>query len=62
MSDDNRCWLAEIALHKILNGLLAFLNDPATTDPENDGVIRRTSGETSSSGDTTTRRTMPTGG
>lgn len=30
--------------------------DPATMDPESDEVIRRTSGETSSVGDTTVRR------
>ena len=30
--------------------------DPATTDHEHDGVIRRTSSETSSSGETITRR------
>lgn len=34
--------------------------DPATMDPESDGVIRRTSGETSSVGDTVVKRTGPT--
>lgn len=31
-------------------------NDPATRDPEHDSVIRRTSGETSSIGDTMSKR------
>lgn len=34
--------------------------DPATTDPESDEVIRRTSGETSSVGDTVVKRSGPT--
>lgn len=36
------------------------INDPATTDPESDEVIRRTSGETSAIGDTLVRRSTPT--
>lgn len=35
-------------------------HDPATIDPEGGDVIRRTSSETSSSGDTTSRRTYET--
>jgi hypothetical protein len=47
---------ARRAARRMLEDSEARTNDPATTDPEHDGVIRRTSSETSSSGDTTSRR------
>lgn len=42
---------------RILEDSEARTNDPATTDPEHEDVIRRSSSETASSGDTQTRRT-----
>lgn len=47
---------ARVMARRFLEDSEARTSDPATTDPELDEVIRRTSGETSSSGDTTTRR------
>lgn len=41
---------------RMLEDSEARTNDPATTDPESDEVIRRTSAETSTSGDTQSRR------
>jgi hypothetical protein len=48
---------ARRAARRILEDSEARMNDPATTDPEDDGVIRRTSTETASSGDSMTPRT-----
>lgn len=48
---------ARRAARRILEDSEARTFDPATTDPENDEVIRRTSGDTASSGDSTSRRT-----
>ena len=42
---------------RMLEDSEARTNDPATTDPELDDVIRRTSSETSSSGDSLSPRT-----
>lgn len=42
---------------RILEDSEARTNDPATMDPEHQDVIRRSSSETASSGDTQTRRT-----
>ena len=47
---------ARRAARRMLEDSDARTFDPATTDPELDEVIRRTSSETSSSGDTTARR------
>lgn len=41
---------------RILEDSEARTRDPATTDPEHEGVIRRSSSETASSGDTHSRR------
>jgi hypothetical protein len=45
---------------RMLEDSEARTNDPATLDPEHQDVIRRTSSETSSSGETTSRRTYQT--
>lgn len=47
---------ARRAALRILEDSVARTNDPATTDPEHQDVIRRSSGETASSGDTQSRR------
>ncbi|MGH2753534.1 MAG: hypothetical protein ACRDLB_03805 [Actinomycetota bacterium] len=47
---------ARRAARRMLEDSEARTHDPATTDPEHDGVIRRTSSETSSSGETSHRR------
>lgn len=49
---DAACKVAQ----RMLEDSEARTNDPSTTDPESDGVIRRTSSETSTSGDTQSRR------
>jgi hypothetical protein len=48
---------ARRSARRMLEDSEARLNDPATTDPEHDEVIRRTSSETSSSGDSISPRT-----
>ena len=47
---------ARRAARRMLEDSEARTNDPATRDPEHDGVIRRTSSETASSGETGGRR------
>lgn len=47
---------ARLIARRVLEDSEARTNDPATRDPENEGVIRRSSGETASSGDTQVRR------
>jgi len=42
---------------RMLEDSEARTTDPATLDPEHDGIIRRSSGETASSGETLSRRT-----
>jgi hypothetical protein len=42
---------------RMLEDSEARTTDPATTDPEHDSVIRRSSSETASSGETQTKRT-----
>lgn len=42
---------------RMLEDSEARVNDPATTDPEHEDVIRRTSSETSASGDSLSPRT-----
>lgn len=49
---DAACKIAQ----RTLEDSEARTNDPATTDPESEDVIRRTSSETSTSGDTQSRR------
>jgi hypothetical protein len=48
---------ARKAARRILEDSEARTFDPATTDPENDEVIRRSSGETAASGESITPRT-----
>ena len=47
---------ARKAARRMLEDSEARTNDPATTDPEHDGIIRRTASETTSSGETIVRR------
>jgi hypothetical protein len=47
---------ARKSARRMLEDSEARTNDPATTDPEHDGIIRRTSSETSASGETIVRR------
>jgi hypothetical protein len=48
---------ARRAARRILEDSEARTFDPATTDPEDDGIIRRTSNETASSGESISPRT-----
>ncbi|MEA2499046.1 MAG: hypothetical protein QOH26_1451 [Actinomycetota bacterium] len=48
---------ARRAARRILEDSEARTYDPATVDPEDEGVIRRTSNETASSGESTSPRT-----
>jgi hypothetical protein len=48
---------ARRAARRILEDSEARTFDPATVDPEDDGVIRRTANETASSGESITPRT-----
>jgi hypothetical protein len=48
---------ARRSARRMLEDSDARVNDPAARDPEHDGVIRRSSSETASSGDTQSRRT-----
>lgn len=48
---------ARLIARRRLEDSEARTNDPATFDPEHEDAIRRTSGETSASGDTITKRT-----
>ncbi len=48
---------ARLIARRRLEDSEARTNDPATTDPEHEDAIRRTSGETSAIGDTITKRT-----
>lgn len=48
---------ARRSARRMLEDSEARINDPATTDPEHEDVIRRTSSETSSSGESISPRT-----